>query len=209
MTDRKIYIRHRVNRADQLAGLDEDEGAEIDLRTDVQRPGSLHLSHDPWTVGDSFTDWARAFASRGLKGPVILNTKEDALEARAIEVMREAGLSNFFFLDTALPTLVKWTRLEQRPAAFAIRYSRFEGTESLETFRGRAEWVWVDCFDGVPVDVGPLHQFQRDFKFCLVSPELQGVIDADLQPFAKLYAMADAICTKAPARWKSTFGAPA
>lgn len=206
MTDRKIFIRHRVNRIAQLAELDVADGAEIDLRSSVERPGWIHLSHDPWTAGDPFVGWARAFASRGLTGPVILNTKEDALEARAIEVMRDAGLTNFFFLDTTLPTLVKWTQPGDRAASFAVRYSRYEGTETLRAFRGRAEWVWVDCFDGIPVDVEPLRAFRGGYRFCLVSPELQSVQDADLRAFAELYELADAICTKTPARWRAAFG---
>ena len=37
-----------------------------------------------------------------------LNTKDDGLEDRVLVAMDETGVTQFFFLDTVLPTLVKW-----------------------------------------------------------------------------------------------------
>jgi hypothetical protein len=109
MSGAPIFIRHRVNAIADLSRVDPAWGVEIDLRSDVAAPGNIHLSHDPWKRGDDFGPWLDEFKKRGITGPIILNTKEDGLEETLIGAMKQAGIESFFFLDTALPTLVRWT----------------------------------------------------------------------------------------------------
>lgn len=196
------YVKHRMNRATELAGVDPAWGVEIDLRSDPSRPGHIYLAHDPWVPGDSLELWLTAFVKRGIYGPVILNTKEDGLEAAALETMARAGITNFFFLDTALPTLVRWT-LREGERRFAVRLSSVEPVESVRTFAGRADWLWVDCFDGEPIAPSTVAALRDRFKICLVSPELQGQPIGRIGSFRELAAVSDLICTKVPDEWRA------
>lgn len=192
-------IRHRVNTVEELKAVRPEWGAEIDLRSDVNRPGRLHLAHDPWILGGDFEEWAFAAVKQNIRGPIILNTKEDGLETCALDILSRAGLKNFFFLDTQIPTLVKLGgKIE---ASFAVRLSRYEPRELASQFEGKARWVWVDCFDGIPMEAARLAPLVGKFKICLVSPELQGKPVETIPEFRSLLAHADAVCTKVPDRW--------
>jgi hypothetical protein len=120
-------------------------------------------------------------------------------------VLGEAGIDNWFFLDTALPTLVKHCKFNGN-RKFAVRLSAHEPPQAIEAFRGHAAWVWVDCFKGEPVSPDWVASLKPDFKVCLVSPELQQQdLAANLMRFAGLYNLADAICTKKPEVWQRHF----
>jgi hypothetical protein len=197
-----LYIQHRVNSSDDLKSLDRDWGCEIDLRSDVTRPDEIILSHDPWHRGESFEEWLKVYASLGMKGPLILNTKEDGLESRILKLIEAYAIDSWFFLDTALPTLVAWTT---KPLCrrFAIRVSQFESVEQALTFAGRAEWVWADCFDAKPLPHSAIERLKGAFRICLVSPELQkGALQA-IDDFSSLWPFADAVCTKSPKTWQT------
>jgi hypothetical protein len=195
------FIKHRVNRIDEVNKIAPDWGVEVDLRSSVDQPGKLHLSHDPWTRGDDFEQWLQVFSLKRNRGTLILNTKEDGLEVRALELIKQYSIDRYFFLDTALPTLVRWAFLESN-RHFAIRVSQYEHPDSISVFRGKAEWVWVDCFDGKPIDSGHVKALKNNFRVCLVSPELQAKGPQDLSRFRDMLPFADAICTKDPDSWK-------
>jgi hypothetical protein len=200
----KTYIKHRVNQISELDEIEPNWGVEIDLRSNVQNSKSLHLSHDPWIVGDDFGEWLQKFASLQIKGPLILNTKEDGLENQILELLDQNQISNFFFLDTTIPTLVKWA-VKSKLSNFAVRYSHYEPTESVTIFQGKADWLWVDCFDGNPVNADIILRLKKNFKICLVSPELHGQPTDQIANFSLLYGAADAICTKNPSEWQKRF----
>nr|BFD31170.1 hypothetical protein GTC16762_07880 [Pigmentibacter ruber] len=196
------YVYHRVNKAEDIKKINPSWGVEIDLRSNVKKNGTLHLSHDPWTEGDDFEDWLKIFVNHRIEGPIILNTKEDGLESRVIELLDYYKIENWFFLDTAFPTLVKYT-LHKNETRFAIRYSCYEPIESLIPFIGKAQWVWVDCFGGLPVDHDIIKNISKNFKICLVSPELVGKNITDINNFFNLSKYAKLVCTKDPNFWMS------
>jgi hypothetical protein len=195
-----LFIRHRVNQISDLESVKPEWGVEIDLRSDVGSTGKLHLSHDPWKRGDDFGSWLGAFKAKKIRGPIILNTKEDGLEAAAIDALQKVEIDNYFFLDTALPTLVRLTAGGTN-RKFAVRLSSFGGPESVRKFEGLADWVWVDCFGGQPVPASQVEPLKKSFKICLVSPELQGQAVDIVPRFADLARLSDAICTKRPDVW--------
>lgn len=195
-----LFIRHRINRVCELASVPLEFGVEIDLRSRVDQAGKIHLSHDPWQLGDDFEDWLNLYCERGFAGPLILNTKEDGLEARALEILSRSSLKNYFFLDTALPSLVQWAGV-RRNSNFAVRISRYEDRRLAEVFAGKAEWLWVDCFGGIPMEPAQIADLKCSFRICLVSPELQGASTERICDFRELYPLADAICTKRPEIW--------
>lgn len=194
------FIRHRANSIDELAKIELDWGVEIDLRSDVSSSGKIHLSHDPWIRGDDFEEWLKVFSDLKIKGPIILNTKEDGLEQKVIELLKQYDISSYFFLDTTLPTLVRWTIINSLKN-FSVRYSQFEPEILAKKFANKANWLWVDCFNGTPPDIKPLLKLKKAFLICLVSPELQGVQSIDWDSFSDLFKLADAICTKNPKQW--------
>lgn len=154
--------------------------------------------------GDDFDQWLTEYKKYGLVGPLILNTKEDGLESYCLEQLRAQGIKNYFFLDTTIPTLVKWTHKKNLPN-FAVRFSAYEPLSSILAFAKKASWVWVDCFDGIPPDPRDVAELKNFFRICLVSPELQMGITADLaekiRHFSPLLSMIDAVCTKNPELW--------
>jgi hypothetical protein len=198
-----LYIKHRVNSISDLGSVESDWGVEIDLRSKSDTRGQIILSHDPWKSGDSLEDWLKTFKSRGITGPIILNTKEDGLETRAQELLAIHGIQNYFFLDTTFPTLVKRTR-ELQETCYALRVSSFEPVEAAIAFEGRAKWIWVDCFGGIPLEPRDLERIRSKFKICLVSPELHGA-STRIEDFRDLYPYADAICSKTPGEWRKAF----
>ena len=165
-------------------------GVEIDLRRlSTDMPGLLHLSHDPWTRGDDFETWIQIFNEKKIQGPIILNTKEDGLEQTCINLLTNAGIQNFFFLDTAIPSLVQWSQ-KKKESRFAIRLSVFEPVEGVFLFQDKVQWVWADCFDGIPLRKDELLRVKSKFKVCLVSPELQGQTMDTIAGFKELYPLA-------------------
>ena len=179
---------------------------EIDLRSHTVPTIGLHLAHDPWSEGPSFDSWVQKVKRQGLRGPIILNTKEDGLEDACLRVMATAGISNFWFLDTTLPALVKWA-VRGHERRFAVRYSSYEPRLLAERFAGFVDWVWVDCFEGVPADIKDVEALSAKFKICLVSPELQVGVSPDLgmriEGFKHLAPLAAAVCSKHPELWQS------
>lgn len=194
-----IIIKHRINCISDLASVASEWGVEIDLRSDLSKPGRLHLSHDPWSQGDDFEAWLDEYCRLKISGPLILNTKEDGLEERVIKLLKERALENFFFLDTTVPTLARWT-LRERERRFAVRLSRLEPVASVQGFVKDVDWIWLDCFGGEPHVPAELDRLRESLKVCLVSPELQGAPER-LDEFTKLAARVDAVCTKFPERY--------
>ena len=152
--------------------------------------------------GESFDDWITAYRH----GTLILNVKEEGLEARLIDLMADHGISDYFFLDQSFPFLVKWARSGERRCA--VRVSEFESSETAMTLAGKIDWVWVDCFTRFPLSTEDAARLEDGgFKLCLVSPELQGRDPVEEIPemaalLVERSIKAHAVCTKQPALWE-------
>lgn len=85
----------------------------------------------------------------------------------------------------------------------AVRYSQYEPLEFVAKFQDTVDWVWVDCFDGLPPETETLKRLGEMFKICLVSPELQGYSEEYLRRYndAIKDLRIDAVCTKKPDLW--------
>jgi hypothetical protein len=191
-------IAHRRNTLADLKASPTQYGVEVDIRSWGDR---MVIHHDPFVEGESFDDWIAAYRH----GTLILNVKEEGLEARLVALMKQHGLEDYFFLDQSFPFLVKWSRAGLRKCA--VRVSEFESVETALTLAGRVDWVWVDCFTHFPLDGASARRLQdAGFRLCLVSPELQG---RDVSEIAEIAALlkdlgirADAACTKRPDLWE-------
>ena len=195
-------ISHRRNTVSELLATDSKYGIEVDIRSKGDR---LIIHHDPFVAGESFDEWIDAYRH----GTLILNVKEEGLEARLIALMQSKGIADYFFLDQSFPFLVKWSKAGEHRCA--VRVSEFESIETALTLAGKVDWVWVDCFTRFPLSEHDARSLKdAGFKLCLVSPELQGR-DANVE-IPHLVSLlkerniaADAVCTKRPNLWEEAF----
>lgn len=193
-------IAHRRNTRKELIATPSNYGVEVDIRSFGNK---LVIHHDPFVEGESLDAWIAAYQH----GTLILNVKEEGLEARLIDLMKVHGITDYFFLDQSFPFLIKWSKAGERRCA--VRISEFETIETALTLAGKVDWVWVDCFTHFPLSQQDAQRLKNaGFKLCLVSPELQGRnAEIEIPQLANLLVergiIADAICTKRPDLWET------
>jgi hypothetical protein len=192
-------IAHRRNTISELIATPAAYGVEVDIRSYGDK---LVIHHDPFIEGEPFDAWIAAYRH----GTLILNVKEEGLEARLIGLMKSHGLDDYFFLDQSFPFLVKWSKAGEHRCA--VRISEFESIDTALTLAGKVGWVWVDCFTRFPLSHEDGQRLKNaGFKLCLVSPELQGRdAETEIPLLAQLLGergiQADAVCTKRPDLWE-------
>lgn len=193
-------ISHRRNTISELLATDSKYGVEVDIRSEGTR---LIIHHDPCVSGESFDDWINVYRH----GTLILNVKEEGLEARLISLMKSKGIDDYFFLDQSFPFLVKWSKAGEHRCA--VRVSEYETVDTALTLAGKVDWVWVDCFTHFPLsEQNAIRLKGAGFKLCLVSPELQGrAAEIEIPKLISLLKdrniVADAVCTKRPDLWET------
>ena len=189
-----LKIAHRINTIDQLKAVDPKYGVEIDLRSQGEK---LILHHDPFVEGTDFEEWLSHY-NHSL---IILNTKEEGLEERLLETMKAHDIENYFFLDLSNPFLIKYGKLGLKKAA--VRYSEYEPVESVKPVAHMFDWLWIDCFNDLYLLDSDYEYLSKNFKLCLVSPELQGHPKSWIEEFKTKLGdkKLDAVCTKFPELW--------
>jgi hypothetical protein len=194
------FIAHRRNTISELQATPMEFGVEVDIRSNE---GRLIIHHDPLASGEDFEAWLKHYHH----GTLILNVKEEGLEAPLIQLMRDHHITEYFFLDQSFPFLIKWSKLGERHCA--VRVSEFESIETALTLAGKIDWVWVDYFSHFPLTGIDAKRLQNaGFKLCLVSPELQGrPAEVEIPLLVNLLhersIKPEAICTKQPESWKA------
>ena len=186
------YIAHRINTKAELADLSEEFGVEIDLRDTTD--GRVHISHDPFQLGEDFENYLDSYRH----GTMILNIKSERIEHKVLALLSKHPHIEYFFLDSSFPMIKLLS--EEGERNMALRFSEFEGMDTLKTMQGRVDWVWIDCFSRLPIDAKIYKEIKgMNYKTCLVSPELQAR-PKDLEAYKKYLAeqgiVFDAICTK-------------
>ena len=191
-----IVVEHRKNSIAELKLVPPQHGVEVDLRLSH---GELILAHDPYARGENFTNWLQAYEHALL----ILNVKEEGLEEVIMQQLHAYSVTNYFFLDQALPSVVKSIKLKHSVAA---RISEYESNKWTAEFA--PTWVWADCFSGnwkyLDQELEKLSKLK--LKTCIVSPELQGRFDSEelnnLKSILKNHNfIPDAVCTKESSKW--------
>jgi len=199
-TQTVLYISHRVNTSEHLSRTSVDHGVELDLR---DHGNDLVLQHDPFQEeGERFSEYLRNYRH----GLMILNVKSERIEWRVLDAIRDSEVQDYFFLDSSFPMIRQLIAKGER--RIAVRFSEFEPLESALALAGEIEWVWVDCFTRMPLNDHSYHELQKNFKLCIVSPELHGRSLDTIPTFAetlKPYKV-DAICTKRPNIWQGLQG---
>lgn len=189
-----LKIAHRINTVEQLQNVPSSYGIELDIRAYKDQ---LILHHDPFQNGELFEDLLREYKHQF----IILNTKCEGMEEAILDLLKKYQITDYFFLDLSLPFLVKYMRKGEKK--IAIRYSEYEPIAIANAFAGKVDWVWIDCFNDMPLTKEDYSILKKNFKLCLVSPELQGHSLDRIEEFKKrLEGMpVDAVCTKKPELW--------
>ena len=187
-------IKHRINTIYELKETSKNYGVELDIRAEGDK---LIMHHDAFTIGENFEDYLKEY-NHGL---MILNTKCEGMEEKILELMTKYKIKEYFFLDLSIPFLIKYAKKGMKN--IAVRYSEYEPLEFVMKFNGLVEWVWVDCFNGLPLDKENYKVLKKYFKLCLVSPELQGYPLKRIEEFKEELkgVEIDAVCTKRPDLW--------
>ncbi len=185
------FIAHRINTIEELIKIPTEYGVEIDLR-DYQN--QLVLQHDPFLSGEKFEDFLTHYKHKTL----ILNIKSERIESKILELLKKYNIKEYFFLDSSFPMIYQLSKNGERN--IALRFSEYEGIDTILSMAGLVHWVWVDCFSKLPITYEIYKVLKNNgFKLCLVSPELQNQTekikiykDYLIQEKIKF----DAICTK-------------
>lgn len=194
-----VFIRHRVNTIAELRQVPANCGVEIDIRTIGE---DVILCHDPFSNGERLDVWLESYRH----GLIIINVKEDGLESRIKELFARYGISDYFFLDQSLPSIVRMMREDEHK--MAVRLSEYEAIESVMRFEGKIDWVWIDSFYSFNLKAEDYLRLKAaGFKVCLVSPELQPATTQSIEEFVDMLKInsihPDAVCTKEVAKWRN------
>jgi bifunctional N-acetylglucosamine-1-phosphate-uridyltransferase/glucosamine-1-phosphate-acetyltransferase GlmU-like protein len=187
-----LYCCHRINTICELKQINHNYGIEIDLRDNIN--GEIHLSHDPFNLGEKF-DFFLQYYEHSF---IILNIKSERIEYKILELLNKYNIKNYFFLDSSFPMIYKLSNEGNKN--IALRFSEYEGIDTILNMKGKANWVWIDCFTKNPLTKEIYNTLKRNgFKLCFVSPELQNQTEKLKEYkdyFNKENIIMDMICTK-------------
>lgn len=186
------YIAHRINTIEELRNLPTEYGVEIDLRDSMD--GRIYIQHNPFESGEDFEDYLKEYHH----GTMILNIKSERIEPRILELLPKYDIKSYFFLDSSFPMI--YLLSSQGEKNIALRISEYEGLDTARNMAGKVDWIWIDCFTKIPINVAQANELRdMGYKLCLVSPELQGrgsEIEKYKNVINKQGMSFEAICTK-------------
>lgn len=185
------YIAHRINTVEELKQIPKEYGVELDLRDFGDK---LVLQHDPFKDGEEFEEYLKHYNH----GTMILNIKSERIEHKVLELIQKYEIKKYFFLDSSFPMIYLLSKNGEKN--IALRFSEFEGIDTILNMKDKVEWIWVDCFTKLPITQDNYMLLKENgFKFCLVSPELQAQnekLEEYKEYLQKSNIIFDAICTK-------------
>lgn len=194
------YIAHRINTVEELRRLPKEYGVEIDLRDSLD--GSVYIQHNPFEAGEDFEEYLKEYAH----GTMILNIKSERIEHRVLELVRKYNVKDYFFLDSSFPMIYLLSNMGEKK--IALRFSEYEGMDTVRAMAGKIDWIWVDTFTRLPVTKDIFAEMKElGYKLCMVSPELQGQpekIESYKEQIKREGMAFDAVCSKAccMGKWK-------
>lgn len=193
------YIAHRVNTVDDLSKVPKEFGIEVDLR---DNDNDIIIQHDPFEQGENFKTFLKYYDHDF----IVLNIKTDGIEFRVLDLLKLHGITNYFFLDVAFPSIIKLIKFGEKN--IALRFSEFESLENIKIIGKKVNWVWADCFTKIPFNK-KFYDVVKDYnlKVCFVSPELQNQeekINQYINIINRENFIIDAVCTKRHniSKWK-------
>ena len=187
------FCCHRINTIKELKQIPEKYGVEIDLR-DNQESSNIHLCHDPFELGEDFEEFLMNYNHSF----IILNIKSERIEWKIIDLLKKYDIKKYFFLDSSFPMIYQLANKGEKN--IALRFSEFEGLDTIINMKNKVSWVWVDCFTKNPLTL-EIYKILKEMnmKLCFVSPELQQQpekIEEYKVFFKENNIVFDMICTK-------------
>ena len=186
------FIAHRINTVAELKALPYEYGVELDLRDDLN--GRVYIQHNPFEKGEDFEEYLKSYHH----GTMILNIKSERIENKVLELIGKYDVKSYFFLFFSFPMIKLLSDMGEKN--IALRFSEFEGLDTIRNMVGKATWVWVDCFTRLPIDKDSYAELKNlGYKLCMVSPELQGQPEKlrEYKHFLEQNEIVmDAVCTK-------------
>ena len=187
-----LFTCHRINSIDELKKIPCMYGIEVDLRDNLN--GEIYLAHDPFIQGELLDDFLHYYNHAF----IILNIKSERIEYKILELLKKYTITNYFFLDSSFPMIYKLS--SEGNKNIALRFSEYEGLDTILNMKGKVDWVWVDCFTKNPLTNEIYTTLKKEgFKLCFVSPELQNQsekIKEYKDSFIQENIVMDMICTK-------------
>ena len=155
-------IVHRINSIKELNILDKNYGVEIDIRA---HNSNLILNHEPHSEGENLIDYLEQYDH----GTLVLNIKDSGIEETVIKMVKKfENIKSYFLLEVEFPYLYNASMLGEDN--IAIRFSEFETIQTVEKFKNKVKWVWIDTFNYLPIKKTDI-SILKNFKTCLVCPE--------------------------------------
>jgi hypothetical protein len=187
-------VQHRVNTVAQLQQTPTHLGVELDIR---DKYNELIITHDAFIEGQNWNTYVQQYQHQ----LCIANVKTEGIEQKIIQDFEKQNIQNYFLLDVSLPMLVKLSN--QGLKNMAVRFSEYEPIELAMQFAGKVNWLWVDCFNQLPLTNQNYDLLKKHFKLCIVSPELQKHNTEMIHQFKNVFLQlpVDAVCTKHPELW--------
>ena len=140
---------------------------------------------------------------------IIFNIKSERIEYKILEKISKYKIKDYFFLDSSFSMIYNLSKAGEKN--IALRFSEFESIESVLKMSGDINWIWVDCFTIFPLTKEIFDTLkERNFKICIVSPELQNKQD-EIFEYKKYMIdngiVPDMICTKVHniEKWENIF----
>jgi hypothetical protein len=183
------------SRAAILRAFDAGYGVETDVR---DHNGDLVLAHDPPSgAGLTPFEWViESFAKAGQPGALAINVKADGLHRPLADMLAQYSIANAFVFDMAVPDALGYLRLGV-PA-----FTRHSEIEPVPAFYGRAQGVWIDCFESDWVNGAVITaHVAAGKKVALVSPELHGRPNESVWEVWRAVSEPYMICTDFPDLW--------
>lgn len=196
-----MRIAHRVNFLDAIQSaqvFSVADGIEFDIR---DSGGKIIVYHDAFGTIAYAQDFVEFLQFCPPDKFYIVNVKSEGIEHRAIQLLEAHGITRFFLLDCSIPMMVRLGYAGER--RLAVRFSEFEGIETVKLMAPFVSWIWIDVFTCLPINelLAEYMKSALHLNICLVSPELQGQpdkISEYVDALTKQNIKLDAVCTKMP-----------
>ena len=154
-----IFTSHRINTINKLKKTPKYYGVEVDLRDYKKK---IILSHDPFKSGDNFNEFLKEYDHKFL----VLNIKTEGIESAILKSLKKFKIKNYFFLDCSFPAMMSLIRKGNKNVS--VRVSDYEGFGTLKKIKHSAKWVWIDCFDYIPLSEKNYKLIKKyKYKICL------------------------------------------
>lgn len=102
-----LKIQHRVNSLKKLKNLDQNFGAEVDIRSFNKK---LILNHEPFKKAVLLNSYLKKFNHKFL----ILNVKEEGIENIILNYVKKFKINNYFLLDVTIPKIFQFIKTKKK-----------------------------------------------------------------------------------------------